>query len=45
MMKYLLDSNVLSEGVKSVPDNLVLKKFEKHQHEGEPVLCSLSSDR
>lgn len=33
MMKYLLDTNVLSEGVKSVPDKLVLKKFEKHQHE------------
>ncbi len=33
MMKYLLDTNVLSEGVKSVPDKFVLKKFEKHQHE------------
>ena len=33
MMKYLLDTNVLSEGVKSVPGKLVLEKFEKHQHE------------
>ena len=32
-MKYLLDTNVFSEGVKSVLDNSVLKKFEKHQHE------------
>lgn len=39
-MKYLLDTNVLSEAVKSVPDKSVLKMFEKHQHEivtGAPV--------
>jgi tRNA(fMet)-specific endonuclease VapC len=32
-MKYLLDTNVLSEAVKSVPDKSVLKMFEKCQHE------------
>ena len=32
-MKYLLDTNTLSEGVKSVPDQSVLKMFEKHQQE------------
>lgn len=32
-MKYLLDTNTLSEGVKSVSDQSVLKMFEKHQQE------------
>ena len=32
-MKYLLDTNVLSEAVKTAPDKSVLKMFEKHQHE------------
>jgi tRNA(fMet)-specific endonuclease VapC len=32
-MKYLLDTNVLSEAVKSVPDINVLTMFEKHQDE------------
>ncbi|PXF55053.1 MAG: VapC toxin family PIN domain ribonuclease [Deltaproteobacteria bacterium] len=33
MMKYLLDTNVLSEAVKTAPDKSVLKMFEKRQHE------------
>lgn len=33
MMKYLVDTNVLSEPVKTVPDQSVMKMFEKHQHE------------
>ena len=32
-MKYLLDTNVLSEAVKSVPDKNVMAMFEKHQDE------------
>ena len=32
-MKYLLDTNVLSEAVKTAPDKSVLKMFEKRQHE------------
>ncbi len=32
-MKYLIDTNVLSEAVKTVPDTSVLKMFEKFQHE------------
>jgi tRNA(fMet)-specific endonuclease VapC len=32
-MKYLLDTNVLSEAVKTAPDKQVLKKLERHQHE------------
>jgi tRNA(fMet)-specific endonuclease VapC len=32
-MKYLLDTNVLSEAVKSVPDKSVLKMFEKWERE------------
>jgi tRNA(fMet)-specific endonuclease VapC len=30
-MKYLLDTNVLSEAVKSVPDKKVMAMFEKHK--------------
>jgi len=33
MMKYLIDTNVLSEPVKTVPDQSALKMIEKHQHE------------
>lgn len=33
MIKYLIDTNVLSEAVKTVPDTSVLKMFEKFQHE------------
>ncbi|HJO61477.1 MAG: PIN domain-containing protein [Desulfobacterales bacterium] len=32
-MKYLIDTNVLSEAVKTVPDTSALKEFEKFQHE------------
>jgi tRNA(fMet)-specific endonuclease VapC len=32
-MKYLLDTNVLSEAVKTTPDKSVMKMFERHQHE------------
>ncbi len=32
-MKYLLDTNVLSEAVKTTPDKSVVKMFERHQHE------------
>ncbi len=32
-MKYLLDTNVLSESVKTSPHKLVLKITERHQHE------------
>ncbi len=32
-MKYLLDTNVLSESVKTSPQNTVLKSIKRHQHE------------
>ena len=32
-MKYLLDTNVLSESVKTSPQKSVLKLAERHQHE------------
>ena len=32
-MKYLLDTNVLSEPVKTSPQKTVLKSIERHQHE------------
>ena len=32
-MQYLLDTNVLSEAVKTIPDKSVLKMLERHQHE------------
>ncbi len=32
-MIYLLDTNVLSEAVKTIPDKSVLKMLERHQHE------------
>jgi len=32
-MKYLLDTNVLSESVKTAPHKTVLKSIERHQHE------------
>lgn len=32
-MKYLVDTNVLSEAVKTAPDKSVLKMLEKHQDE------------
>ena len=32
-MKYLLDTNVLSEAVKTTPDKSVMKMLEKHQYE------------
>ena len=32
-MKYLIDTNVLSEAVKSIPNKSVLKMLEKCQHE------------
>jgi predicted nucleic acid-binding protein len=32
-MKYLLDTNVLSEAVKTAPDKSVMKMLERHQHE------------
>jgi len=40
MMKYLLDTNILSEAVKTDPDPNVMAKLEKHQYEiatGAPV--------
>jgi tRNA(fMet)-specific endonuclease VapC len=33
MIRYLLDTNVLSEAVKALPDQDVMAKLEKHQHE------------
>ncbi len=33
MMKYLTDTNVLSELAKSVPNRAVLEKFRQHRHE------------
>jgi tRNA(fMet)-specific endonuclease VapC len=33
MMKYLIDTNVLSEAVKTVPDKSVMKMLERRQHE------------
>ena len=36
LMKYLLDTNVLSEAVKTIPDKSVMKMFEKYQ-----ALCSM----
>ncbi|MGB9500429.1 MAG: type II toxin-antitoxin system VapC family toxin [Dissulfuribacterales bacterium] len=33
MMKYLIDTNVLSEAVKTFPDKSVMKMLERHQHE------------
>ena len=32
-MKYLIDTNVLSEAVKTIPDKSVLKMFEKWENE------------
>lgn len=32
-MKYLIDTNVLSEALKTVPDKSVLKMFEKWEKE------------
>ena len=32
-MKYLLDTNVVSECVKTTPNESVLHKLEKHEHE------------
>ena len=32
-MKYLLDTNILSESVKTAPDKSVLIMLERHQHE------------
>ncbi len=32
-MKYLLDTNILSEAVKTSPQKTVLKSIERHQHE------------
>ncbi|MFC1895182.1 type II toxin-antitoxin system VapC family toxin [Thermodesulfobacteriota bacterium] len=32
-MRYLLDTNVLSEAVKTVPDRNVMDLLERHQHE------------
>ena len=32
-MRYLLDTNVLSEAVKTEPDKSVMKKFERNQDE------------
>ncbi len=32
-MKYLLDTNVLSEAVKTDPDHHVMSRFERHQGE------------
>jgi len=33
LMKYLLDTNVLSEPLKLMPDKSVISMLEKHQHE------------
>ena len=32
-MKYLLDTNIISESVKTLPNKSVLIKLEQHQHE------------
>lgn len=33
MMKYLIDTNILSEAVKTSPDKSVMHMLEKYQHE------------
>ncbi|MBW1962223.1 MAG: PIN domain-containing protein [Deltaproteobacteria bacterium] len=33
MIKYLLDTNILSEGVKTVPDRRVMVMLERHESE------------
>ena len=33
MIKYLLDTNVVSEAIKTTPNRNVMKKLEKHQNE------------
>lgn len=33
MIKYLLDTNVVSEAIKAAPNGNVMKKLEKHQSE------------
>jgi tRNA(fMet)-specific endonuclease VapC len=33
MMKYLIDTNVLSEAMKTIPDKSVMRMLEKCQHE------------
>lgn len=33
MIKYLLDTNVVSEAIKTTPNGNVMKKLEKHQNE------------
>lgn len=33
MIKYLLDTNVVSEAIKTTPNGNVMKKIEKHQNE------------
>lgn len=33
MIKYLLDTNVISEAIKTVPNKNVMRKLEKHQAE------------
>lgn len=33
MIKYLLDTNVLSEALKALPDRYVMEMLEKHQDE------------
>lgn len=32
-IKYLLDTNIISESIKSIPSKSVLKKLSRHQHE------------
>ena len=32
-MRYLLDTNIISESIKLTPDTALLNKLEKHQHE------------
>ena len=32
-MKYLIDTNVLSEAMKTIPDKSVMRMLEKYQHE------------
>ena len=38
-MRYLLDTNVVSEGLKNRPDQRILKKM--HDHEGEMAIASV----
>jgi tRNA(fMet)-specific endonuclease VapC len=41
-MKYLLDTNVLSEPVKNAPQKTVLKLIKRHEHEVDGQIASIA---